>query len=164
MRTGIGYDIHRLSDDRKMILAGIEIDYEQGLLGYSDADVVIHAICDAILGAASLGDIGRHFPDTDMQYKDISSLKLLDSVREKINQKNYEVNNVDVTIVCEKPKLNPYIEAMEEKLSDVLKIRKNDINVKATTNEGLGSIGESKAVASWAVATIIPTPDYIKHK
>jgi 2-C-methyl-D-erythritol 2,4-cyclodiphosphate synthase len=164
MRTGIGYDIHGLVKNRKLVLGGVEIDFELGLAGHSDADVVIHSICDAILGAGALGDIGKHFPDTDEKYKDVSSLKLLCEVKEKINNINYGVNNIDVTIICEKPKLLDYIEQMRKELSSALDVPTGDINIKATTNEKFGSIGKGEAIAAVSVATIIPIPKYNMEK
>jgi len=159
MRTGIGYDIHRMKEGRELVLGGVNIDSVRGLDGHSDADVVIHAVCDSLLGAASLGDIGRHFPDTDDEYKDISSLRLLERTKEKIREVNYETNNIDVTIVCQEPKLNTYISAMEENIAQSLGIPVYDVNVKATTNEGLDSTGRTESIAAFAVATIIPAPE-----
>ncbi len=156
MRTGIGYDIHRLVKNRKLILGGVQIKYELGLDGHSDADVVIHSICDALLGAAALGDIGQHFPDTDEKYRGISSLKLLEEVREKVKS---DINNIDVTIISEKPELSMYLKEMKEKIADAVRVPAYDVNVKATTNERLGAIGRGEAIASIAVATIIPAPD-----
>ena len=159
MRTGIGYDIHRMEEGRKLVLGGVNIDSARGLAGHSDADVVIHAVCDSLFGAASLGDIGRHFPDTDEAYKDIYSMKLLERTKEKIREVNYEVNNIDVSIICQEPKLHPYISAMEENIAKMLNIPVRDVNVKATTNEGLDSTGRSESIAAFAVATIIPSPE-----
>ncbi len=156
MRTGIGYDIHRLVKNRKLILGGVQIKYELGLDGHSDADVVIHSICDALLGAAALGDIGQHFPDTDEKYRGISSLKLLEEVREKVKS---DINNIDVTIISEKPELSMYLKEMKEKIANAVRVPVYDVNVKATTNERLGAIGRGEAIASIAVATIIPAPD-----
>ncbi|MFH1415241.1 MAG: 2-C-methyl-D-erythritol 2,4-cyclodiphosphate synthase [Elusimicrobiota bacterium] len=157
MRTGIGYDIHRLVKGRKLVLGGIEIDHESGLQGHSDADVVVHSICDAILGAAGLGDIGRHFPDTDDRNKGISSMELLKKVIEKIDK---DINNVDVTVICEKPELASYIKDMQENIAKTIGVPVYDVNIKATTNEGLGSIGKGEAIASISVVTIIPSPKY----
>jgi len=154
MRIGFGYDIHRLVEDRKLFLGGIEISHTLGLLGHSDADVLIHAICDALLGAAALGDIGKHFPDNDEKYKDISSLILLKDVNEKISNTGYSINNIDCTIVAEKPKLNPYISQMVECLSKALSMPPGDINIKATTNEGLGPVGQEQGISAHAVVTI----------
>ncbi|MFC2062034.1 2-C-methyl-D-erythritol 2,4-cyclodiphosphate synthase [Elusimicrobiota bacterium] len=160
MRTGIGYDIHKLVKGRKLVLGGVELESELGLEGHSDADVVVHSVCDALLGAASLGDIGIHFPDTDNSYKDVLSLKLLQEVKNMINGKNYEVNNIDITIICEKPRLSGYAEDMVRNISETLDMPKYDVNIKTTTNEGLGPVGKGEAIASMAVVTIIPTTDY----
>jgi 2-C-methyl-D-erythritol 2,4-cyclodiphosphate synthase len=159
MRTGIGYDIHRLVSGRDLIIGGVKIEYNMGLAGHSDADVVVHAVCDALLGAASLGDIGRHFPDTDEKYKDISSLELLHRIKEKIREVNYEANNIDITVICEEPKLRDHILNMEENISRTLDIPVHDVNIKATTNEKVDSIGQNEAIAAFAVATIIPSPE-----
>ena len=157
MKTGIGYDIHPLVQGRRLVLGGVEIDFILGLDGHSDADVVVHSICDAILGAASLGDIGKHFPSSDESLKGISSLKLLRKVDGKIKAVNYEVNNIDVTIICEKPNLSGYIKKMCKNICDTLKVPIYDVNIKATTNKKIGPIGEGSAIASLAVATIVPT-------
>jgi len=157
MRTGIGYDIHKLIEGRKLILGGEEIDYEKGLEGHSDADVIIHAVADAILGSASLGDIGKYFPDTEAAFKGVSSIKLLAKIREMIAKKNYEVNNVDVTVICEKPNLSGYMKKMCKNIADTLKIPQYDVNIKATTNEKLGEIGKGNAIAAFSVVTIIPS-------
>lgn len=159
MRTGIGYDIHRLVKGRRLILGGVEIEYEFGLEGHSDADVVVHSICDALLGAASLGDIGTYFPDTDKSYKDIDSLKLLKKVKKMINGKKFEVNNVDVTIICEKPNLSHYTSKMIDNISSSLAIPEYDVNVKVTTNEKMGPVGKGEAIVTLAVAAIVPAPD-----
>jgi 2-C-methyl-D-erythritol 2,4-cyclodiphosphate synthase len=151
LRIGNGYDIHRLVDNRKLILGGIEIPYEKGLLGHSDADVLVHAIMDAMLGALSLGDIGKHFPPSDPKYKDIDSLELLKHVKKLIQEKNYSINNIDTVIQAEKPKLLNYIPLMQKKLSEVLELEENQVSVKATTMEGMGCIGEGNAIASLAV-------------
>ena len=154
MRVGIGYDIHRLVEDRKLILAGVEIPFFKGLLGYSDGDVVMHAVSDAMLGALSLGDIGVHFPNTDPEYKDISSNNILKSVAAMIAEKNYAVNNVDTMILAEEPKIYPFRDKMAEALAGALGIPKERINIKATTNEGVGSIGKGDAIAAFAVVTL----------
>jgi 2-C-methyl-D-erythritol 2,4-cyclodiphosphate synthase len=159
MRTGIGYDIHKLTKDRKLILGGVNIDFNLGLAGHSDADVLIHSICDALLGAAALGDIGYHFPDTDEKYKGASSIELLKEVKGKIKSKNYEVNNIDATIICEQPKLSGYIKEMILNIAQALEVPEYDINIKATTNEKLGTLGREEGIASMAVATIISTPN-----
>ena len=153
MRVGIGYDVHRLGENRKLILGGVTIPYELGLIGHSDADVLTHAICDAILGAAGLGDIGQHFPDTDAAYAGIDSLILLGKVKTLISS-DYAIQNVDSTVIMERPKLAPYIPAMRQCLAETLSIALNQINVKATTSEGLGSIGEGKAAAAEAIVCL----------
>ena len=144
-RSGIGYDIHRLVEGRKLILGGVEIPSERGLMGHSDADVLTHAICDALLGAAGMGDIGRHFPDSDQRYKDASSLALLDAVLALILQHGYDVINVDATVIIERPKLAPYMAAMRQALSEKLRVPPDAVNIKAKTNEGLGDIGAGNA-------------------
>lgn len=154
MRVGIGYDIHRLVEDRKLFLGAVEIPYYKGLLGYSDGDVVIHAIADAILGALALGDIGQHFPDTDPEYKDISSDKILRKVAVMIKEKHFTVNNVDTMILAEEPKIFPFRAKMAETVADALGIEKERVNIKATTNEGVGSIGKGDAIAAYAVVTL----------
>ena len=153
MRVGIGYDVHRLGENRKLILGGVTIPYKLGLVGHSDADVLTHAICDALLGAAGLGDIGQHFPDTDAAYAGIDSLILLGKVRVLISA-DYAVQNVDSTVIMQRPKLAPYIPAMRQRLAETLDISSNRVNVKATTSEGLGFIGEGKAVAAEAVVCL----------
>lgn len=154
MRIGIGYDVHKLVPERELILGGVIVPYELGLLGHSDADVMTHAIMDALLGAAALGDIGRHFPDSDVRYKGISSLKLLKAVREKLVSENYVINNIDAVVVAQAPKLAPYIQAMRENLARVLDLELADINVKATTTEHLGFAGRGEGIGAYAVCTI----------
>ena len=154
MRVGIGYDVHKLVEGRKLILGGVEIAHEKGLLGHSDADVLLHAIADALLGAASLGDIGRHFPDTDEKYKGISSLILLEHVGNLLAEKNYRVNNVDATIVAQRPKLMPHIEKMRQNIAAALKTDLDAINIKATTEERLGFTGSEEGMSSYAVCSI----------
>ena len=154
MRVGIGYDVHKLVEGRKLILGGVEIAHEKGLLGHSDADVLLHAIADALLGAASLGDIGRHFPDTDEKYKGISSLILLKHVGSLLAEKNYRINNVDATIVAQRPKLMPHIEKMRQNIAAALKTDLDAINVKATTEERLGFTGSEEGMSSYAVCSI----------
>lgn len=154
MRIGIGYDVHKLVEDRKLILGGEVIPHTHGLLGHSDADVLVHAIMDALLGAAGLGDIGRHFPDTDGQYKGISSLKLLSKVKMLIDQAGYMTGNVDAVVICEKPKLKDYIPAMEINIAKYLEVLPTQINVKATTTEKLGFPGRKEGIAAEAVALI----------
>ena len=156
IRSGIGYDVHRLVPERKLILGGVEIPYTLGLDGHSDADVLLHAIKDALLGAAGLGDIGRHFPDTDGRYKGVSSLKLLAEVRAILAGHSYCVNNIDATIVAQKPKLAPYIDQMNQNIAEVLGIAVGQVNVKATTTEGLGFAGQGQGIAAYATATIMP--------
>ena len=154
MRIGMGYDVHKLVEDRKLILGGIEIPHTLGLLGHSDADVLLHAIMDALLGAAALGDIGKHFPDTDPQYKGISSLKLLEHVGKLLEEKGYVIDNIDATIIAQKPKLRPYIEEMEQNIARTLGISKDQISVKATTEEGLGFTGTEQGIASQAICML----------
>lgn len=154
MRIGIGYDIHRLVEERKLFLGGVEIPYIKGLIGYSDGDVLLHAISDAVLGALSLGDIGQHFPDTDPQYKDISSREILKKVMESVRKSNYIINNVDIVIIAEEPKIGPFRDDMTEVISKILGIDKNNMNIKATTNEGVGAIGRGDAIAAYAVVTL----------
>ena len=154
MRIGTGYDVHRLTENRKLILGGVEIEYEKGLLGHSDADVLVHAIMDALLGAAVLGDIGKHFPDNDMQYKDISSIELLKRVASLLDDAGYSVENIDSTIVAQKPKLSPHIPEMRKNIAVALGIELSRINVKATTEEGLGFTGEGLGIASQAVCLL----------
>ena len=154
MRIGMGYDVHRLVPDRALILGGVEIGYELGLLGHSDADVLLHAIMDALLGAAALGDIGKHFPDTDPAYKGISSLKLLEHVGDLLEQKGFVIGNIDATIIAQKPKLRPYIDEMEKNIADTLGIALNQINIKATTEEGLGFTGNESGISSQAICSL----------
>lgn len=154
MRAGIGYDIHRLVEGRRLVLGGIEIDYEKGLLGHSDADVLIHALCDALLGAAGMGDIGRHFPDTDPAWKGAAGRTLLEKTREMVSEKFFSVANMDATIFAQSPKLSPYVESMEEMISGCLGIEKDRVNIKATTTEGLGVIGEGLAMAAMCVVML----------
>lgn len=154
LRVGNGYDVHRLVEGRKLILGGVEIAWEKGLLGHSDADVLIHAIMDALLGACGEGDIGKHFPDNDMSYEGISSLILLDRVREIVAGKGYEISNIDSIVVAERPKLSPHIDRMKEKLSGVLQLERDQIGIKATTTEGLGFTGTGEGIAAYAVACI----------
>ena len=154
MRIGYGYDVHRLVEGRKLIMGGVEIDYERGLLGHSDADVLLHAVMDSLLGAAALGDIGKHFPDTDERYKGISSIKLLKEVLNLINENNYCIINLDATIIAQKPKMRPYIDQMRENIADVLNMDISCVNVKATTEEGLGFTGEGLGIAANCVCLI----------
>ena len=154
MRIGHGYDVHRLVEGRKLILGGVEVPHTLGLLGHSDADVLTHAVMDALLGAAALGDIGRHFPDTDPAYAGADSLKLLDHVVELLEKKGYQVGNVDATILAQKPKLAPYIEKMRDNLAARMKVEPDQVNVKATTEEKLGFTGAEEGIAAHAVALL----------
>jgi 2-C-methyl-D-erythritol 2,4-cyclodiphosphate synthase len=155
MRFGIGFDIHEFSPNRDLILGGIKIDYPIGLKGHSDADVLLHAISDALLGALALGDIGQHFPDTDPQYKGISSTILLEKVYDMVRQENYKLNNLDCVILMEKPKLAPYIEKIRNRIADIFWCEPEQISVKATTTEKLGFIGRSEGIAAMAVVGLI---------
>ncbi|SNS38518.1 2-C-methyl-D-erythritol 2,4-cyclodiphosphate synthase [Anaerovirgula multivorans] len=155
MRVGLGYDVHRLVDGRKLIIGGVEIPFKKGLLGHSDADVLLHAIKDALLGAVALGDIGKHFPDTDESYKGADSIKLLEEVEKLLRQKGYIVNNVDATIIAEAPKMAPHIEKMRENIATALSVSVHQINVKATTTEGLGFTGRGEGIAAQAIAAIV---------
>lgn len=157
IRIGHGYDVHRLVEGRKLIIGGVDIPYEKGLLGYSDADVLLHALCDALLGAAGLGDIGRHFPDTDPRFKGISSLKLLGEVARLLVENGFRVNNIDSTIVAERPKLAPYIPAMIANIAAAVRVDTLAVNVKATTTEGLGFAGKGEGMAAYAVCSIART-------
>jgi len=154
MRIGMGYDVHKLVENRKLILGGVEIEYEKGLLGHSDADVVVHAIMDALLGAAALGDIGKHFPDTDPKYKGISSIELLKHVGKLLKENGYVIGNIDATIICQRPKLAPYREEMVQNVAKALEIETNQVCIKATTEEGLGFTGEGKGISSQAIALL----------
>ncbi len=155
VRFGMGYDVHKLVEGRKLILGGVEVPYVYGLDGHSDADVLLHSIKDALLGAAALGDIGKHFPDTDMRYKGVSSILLLERVREIIGEHGYVVNNIDATIVAERPKLAPYISEMNSNIAAALQVEIGQVNVKATTTEGLGFAGKGAGMAAYAVASIV---------
>lgn len=154
MRIGFGYDSHRLTAGRHLIIGGVDIPYEKGLLGHSDADVLVHAICDAILGAVWEGDMGKHFPDTDQAYKDMSSLKLLTMVVRLADRKGFVVNNVDSTIVLEKPKLMEYIDKMTVNIAKAINILPDMVNVKAKTNESMGFVGRGEGAAAFAVVTV----------
>lgn len=154
MRIGHGYDVHRLVEGRKLILGGVELDFSLGLLGHSDADVLLHAVSDALLGAAGLGDIGRHFPDTDPQYKDADSLELLRIVGQKIFVAGYQISNIDVTVLAQKPKLKEHIGCMEENIARALNLDASRVNVKATTEEGLGFTGAMEGIACHAVCIL----------
>ncbi len=154
MRNGFGYDSHKFAEDRKLILGGVEIPFEKGLYGHSDADALIHAICDALLGAAGLGDIGKHFPDNDPEYKDISSMILLERVKKMIEAKGFIINNIDTTVVMEMPKLAPYAARMTANIAHILKIPETCVNIKAKTNEGMGFTGKKEGIAVFAIAMV----------
>ena len=154
MRVGMGYDVHKLVEGRDLIIGGVRIPHTLGLLGHSDADVLLHAIMDALLGAAGLGDIGKHFPDTDPQYKGISSMKLLSHVAELIRERGYVVENIDATIIAQKPKMRPHIPQMEENIAGALGISTDQVNVKATTEEGLGFTGTEEGISSQAIGAL----------
>ena len=154
MRIGYGYDVHKLVEDRKLIIGGVDIPYEKGLLGHSDADVLLHAVMDSLLGAAALGDIGKHFPDSDDKYKGISSIKLLKEVLALINNNNYCIINLDATIIAQKPKMRPYIDQMRCNIANALEIDIDTVNVKATTEEGLGFTGREEGIAANCVCLI----------
>ncbi len=154
MRIGMGYDVHRLVQDRKLIMGGVEIPYEKGLLGHSDADVLLHAIMDALLGAAALGDIGKHFPDTDPVYKGISSIKLLTHVGELLEENRFLIENIDATIIAQAPKMRPHIEQMRANIADALRIETEQVNVKATTEEGLGFTGAGEGISAQAICLL----------
>ncbi len=153
-RVGMGYDLHRLVEGRRLVLGGIEVPFAKGLAGHSDADVVLHSICDALLGAAALGDLGRHFPDTDPRYAGISSARLLETVLAEITRRGFEIENVDVTIVAEAPRLAPLLGAMRERVAELLRISPDRVNIKAKTNEGVGAIGRGEAIAAYAVCLL----------
>lgn len=159
MRVGMGYDVHRLTENRKLILGGVEIPYEKGLLGHSDADVLLHAIMDALLGAAALGDIGKHFPDTDPAYEGISSIKLLEHVGELLEQNNYVIENIDATIIAQRPKMLPHIPQMRKNVAKALGIEESQVNIKATTEEGLGFTGSGEGISSQAICLLMPVMD-----
>lgn len=154
MRIGMGYDVHRLVEGRDLIMGGVKIPYEKGLLGHSDADVLLHAIMDALLGAAALGDIGKHFPDTDPAYKGISSMKLLEKVGELLNENGFLIENIDATIIAQAPKMRPHIDTMRENIAAALDIEISQVNVKATTEEGLGFTGTGEGISSQAICML----------
>lgn len=154
MRIGHGYDVHKLSQNRKLIIGGVEIPSEAGLLGHSDADVLLHAVCDSLLGAAALGDIGKHFPDTDPAYKNINSLFLLKKVGELISEGGYKICNIDATIIAQSPKMSPYIQKMRENIAGALNIDVSLVSVKATTEEGLGFSGRKEGISAHSVCLI----------
>lgn len=158
MRIGHGYDVHKLAQDRKLILGGVDIPYEKGLLGHSDADVLTHAVMDALLGALALGDIGQHFPDTDPRYEGADSLQLLSHVVQLISAQGFQLGNVDATILAQAPKLAPHIPAMRENLARSMGVDVSQVSVKATTEEGLGFTGQKEGVAAHAVALLLENP------
>lgn len=154
MRIGMGYDVHKLVENRDLIMGGVKIPYEKGLLGHSDADVLLHAVMDALLGAAALGDIGKHFPDTDPAYKGISSMELLKRVGGLLEENGFLIENIDATIIAQAPKMRPYIEAMRENIAGALLIETGQVNVKATTEEGLGFTGSGQGISSQAICML----------
>ncbi len=160
MRIGQGYDVHRLVEGRDLILGGVNIPYEKGLLGHSDADVLVHAVMDALLGAAALGDIGQHFPDTDPAYKGISSIELLKLVGKLLEDEGYVIENIDATIIAQRPKLAPYRHLMAENIARALKISTDQVSVKATTEEGLGFTGRGEGISSQAITLLMSAKDY----
>jgi len=154
MRVGIGIDFHRLVGDRPLVLGGVEIPFGKGLLGHSDADVLVHAIADALLGAAGLGDIGQHFPDTDERYKGTSSLRLLDQISQMLRERRLAIGNIDATVIAERPRLAPHIQAMTRSLCQTLQLKPGQLNLKATTSEGMGFAGRGEGMGAWAVALL----------
>lgn len=160
MRIGMGYDVHRLAAGRKLIMGGVEIPYGKGLLGHSDADVLLHAVMDALLGAAALGDIGKHFPDTDPAYEGISSLRLLEHVGALLGENGYVIENIDATIIAQRPKMRPYIDQMRENIASALGITADQVSVKATTEEGLGFTGSGEGISSHAVCLLEKFTNY----
>lgn len=154
IRTGIGYDVHRFAEGRALVLGGVPIEYERGLLGHSDADVLLHAIADAILGAAALGDIGRHFPPSDPRFKDADSRELLRHARNLAEEAGYRIVNIDATVIAEAPKVNPHVEVMRSAIASACAITAGDVSIKATTNEGMGFVGREEGIAALAIATI----------
>lgn len=160
MRIGMGYDVHRLTDNRELIMGGVKIPYEKGLLGHSDADVLVHAVMDALLGAAALGDIGKHFPDTDPQYKGASSIKLLEHVGRLLSDNLYFIENIDATIIAQAPKMRPHIDLMRQNIAEALGIEISRVNVKATTEEGLGFTGTGEGISSQAICMLTSPVNY----
>ena len=160
MRIGMGYDVHKLVEGRDLIMGGVQIPYEKGLLGHSDADVLLHAIMDALLGAAALGDIGKHFPDTDPAYKGISSIKLMEHVGNLLDEHGYVIENIDATIIAQRPKMRPHIDQMRENIAKALGIEKDQVNVKATTEEGLGFTGSGEGISSQAICLLQKLTDF----
>lgn len=159
MRIGTGYDVHRLAEGRRLVIGGVEIPHEKGLLGHSDADVLLHAVSDALLGAAGLGDIGMHFPDSDQRFKGISSLTLLAEVCRLLRERGFRVNNIDATIVAERPRMAPHIPSMTVAISRAVGVEPGAVNVKATTTEGLGFAGKGEGIAAYAVCTVMAGAD-----
>ena len=155
MRVGLGYDVHKLVEGRKLIIGGVDIPHEKGLLGHSDADVLIHAVMDSIIGALALGDIGKHFPDTDEKYKGADSIKLLEFVHNLINEKGYDIGNIDCTIIAQSPKMAPHIQSMRENIAKALNTSVENINVKATTEEGLGFTGAKEGIAAQSICLLV---------
>ena len=164
MRVGLGYDVHKLVENRDLILGGVKIPHEKGLLGHSDADVLVHAIMDALLGAAAMGDIGKHFPDTDPAYKGADSLKLLEHVGELLNEHLYIIENIDATIIAQRPKMAPHIQTMRENVARVLGIEVDQVNIKATTEEGLGFTGSGEGISSQAICAIEKITNMTSYK
>ncbi|MCR4867058.1 MAG: 2-C-methyl-D-erythritol 2,4-cyclodiphosphate synthase [Lachnospiraceae bacterium] len=160
MRVGMGYDVHKLVEGRKLIIGGVDIPYEKGLLGHSDADVLLHAISDSLLGAAALGDIGKHFPDNDPKYKGADSLKLLEQVGKMIEDERFIIQNIDATIVAQAPKMRPYIDKMRENIADALSIDIGQVNVKATTEEGLGFTGNGEGISAYSICMLENPADF----
>lgn len=154
MRIGHGYDVHRLTENRNLVIGGVKIPFEMGLLGHSDADVLTHAVCDALLGAAALGDIGKHFPDSDDRFKGINSMILLEKTVEMVNGLGYTVENIDCTVIAQSPKMSPYIDDMRKNFADICKISIGDVNIKATTEEKLGFTGSMQGIAAHAVCLL----------
>lgn len=162
MRVGMGYDVHRLVSDRALIIGGVEIPHEKGLLGHSDADVLLHAIMDALLGAAALGDIGKHFPDTDPAYAGVSSLKLLEHVGSLLEDACYLIDNIDATIIAQRPKMRDYIDTMRQNIADTLGVDIDQINIKATTEEGLGFTGQEEGISAQAICALSSMYDHME--
>ena len=156
MRIGFGYDVHRLVEGRKLVIGGVEIPHEKGLAGHSDADVLLHAICDGLLGAMGEGDIGKHFPDSDPQFRGISSLKLLRRVTAILAERNLLVGNLDTMVIAEQPRIMPYIPSMRAQIAEAMQIAEEKVNIKATTSEGLGFVGEGEGIAAYAVVLLVP--------
>ena len=161
MRVGLGYDVHKLVEGRKLILGGVSIPYEKGLLGHSDADVIVHAIMDALLGAAALGDIGQHFPDTDPRYEGISSIELLKHVGKLLEENNFVIENIDSTIIAQRPKMMPHLPQMRKNVAEALGIDVNQVNIKATTEEGMGFTGSGEGISAQAICLLLPLMDLV---